>query len=277
MKGSHNSYKLFMSEIRNIPLLSPEEIASVPDRLAKGGETAAEIKNRLVMANLRLVAKIAMEYQHCGVDLEDLINEGNMGLMRAVDFYKPSKGKFPYYASLWIRQRITRYLSNCGRTIRIPVLQQAIYSKVLKFISAHKEKYSHTPSVESIALALKLSALRVKKVIESAATYYYLDQQTEVDGSAQTLGEFIPDESVVHGGQNIESEEKAKYLKAMFSCLNKREQIIIINRFGINCSRLTLSEVGKKVSLTRERVRQLEVKAIAKMKKYCQINKIVLF
>lgn len=277
MKGAHNSYKLFMSEIRNIPLLSPEEIASVPDRLAKGGETAAEIKNRLVMANLRLVAKIAMEYQHFGVDLEDLINEGNMGLMRAVDFYKPSKGKFPYYASLWIRQRITRYLSNCGRTIRIPVLQQAIYSKVLKFISAHKEKYSHTPSVESIALALKLSALRVKKVIESAATYYYLDQQTEVDGSAQTLGEFIPDESVVHGGQNIESEEKAKYLKAMFSCLNKREQIIIINRFGINCSRLTLSEVGKKVSLTRERVRQLEVKAIAKMKKYCQINKIVLF
>jgi RNA polymerase primary sigma factor len=272
---------MFISEIQDIPSFSKGEEEKLRDKAKKTQRISADQKERLILANLKLVIRIAVEYKDFGVDLEDLINEGNIGLMQAVDRYKPEKGRFPYYASLWIRQKITRFLSNYSRPIRIPVLQRTSYSKILKFIASYKEKHMHPPSEETIAESLGLSVKRVRTILTSISYFYSLEQSVDSklspDDSENTLSKIIPDEKYVSPDICIREKEKMVFLNEMLAKLNEKEQSVIKNRFGIGCSPLTLAEVGVKIQLTRERVRQIEEKALAKMKDYCSKNKIELF
>jgi RNA polymerase primary sigma factor len=270
-----DSVKMYLREIGKIPLLSLEEEQKLAAQAKKGSKRA---KDKLAESNMRLVVSIAKRYSGRGLDLLDLIQEGNTGLLRAVDKFDPEKGfKFSTYATWWIRQAITRAIADQARTIRIPVHMVETINRVLRMKRKMTQEMNREPTNKELADALKMEEEKVDYVMRIRQDIASLDATIgkEGDDEDSVLGDFVedeerdsPEDAAAH---QILKEQLAEIIKG----LSDREQKIIKMRFGVGGGRPhTLEEVGNEFAVTRERIRQIEAKALSKMRKNTNTKKL---
>lgn len=259
-----SSVKMYLREIGQYDLLSREEEIKLAGAAANGSQKA---KKDLVNHNLRLVVSIAKRYMGRGLTLLDLIQEGNIGLIKAVDKYNVSKGfKFSTYATYWIKQAISRAVMDQARNIRIPVHIIELMSNIKKFEHDFQQVHGREPKDTEVATAL---GIEVKKVKEA---YTWMKDTTSLDimvgdDEDTTVGSFIEDESVVPAFTAIEENDRTTAIKNILDTLNDREKMVIVRRFGIGLDRAeTLDEIGKELGLSRERIRQIEAAALRKLR-----------
>ncbi len=270
-----DSVRLYLREIGKIPLLTPDEEAVLAQRVIKGDKKA---KDKLAEANMRLVVSIAKRYSGRGLDFLDLIQEGNTGLLRAVEKFDPSKGfKFSTYATWWIRQAITRAIADQARTIRIPVHMVETINKVLRATRKLTQELNREPTVEEIAKEMDMEPEKIEYVMKIKQDIASLDQSVGRDGDDEdsVLGDFVEDEERVSPEDSAANQILKEQLASIISTLSEREQKIIKLRFGIGGGRPhTLEEVGAEFSVTRERIRQIEAKALSKLRKHKDTKKL---
>ncbi|MBR2659212.1 RNA polymerase sigma factor RpoD [Candidatus Saccharibacteria bacterium] len=270
-----DSVRLYLREIGKIPLLSNEEEAELAARVVKGDKKA---KDKLAEANMRLVVSIAKRYSGRGLDFLDLIQEGNTGLLRAVEKFDPDKGfKFSTYATWWIRQAITRAIADQARTIRIPVHMVETINKVMRATRKLTQELNREPTVEEIAKEMNMDTEKVEYVMRIKQDIASLDQSVgrEGDDEDSVLGDFVEDEERDSPEDSAANQILKEQLAEIISTLSEREQKIIKLRFGIGGGRPhTLEEVGAEFSVTRERIRQIEAKALSKLRKHKDTKKL---
>ncbi|MBR3368854.1 RNA polymerase sigma factor RpoD [Candidatus Saccharibacteria bacterium] len=270
-----DSVRLYLREIGKIPLLSQEEETELAQKVVKGDQKA---KDKMVEANMRLVVSIAKRYSGRGLDLLDLIQEGNTGLLRAVEKFNPEKGfKFSTYATWWIRQAITRAIADQARTIRIPVHMVETINKVLRTTRKLTVELNREPTNEEIAKELDMEPEKVDYVMRIKQDIASLDASVGRDGDDEdsVLGDFVEDEERASPEDSAVTQILKEQLAEILSTLSEREQKIIRMRFGIGGERPhTLEEVGAEFSVTRERIRQIEAKALSKLRKHKDTKKL---
>ena len=267
-----SSLDSYCDMIGKYPLLEISE----EQRLLKNYQTARgiskkRIREKLINSNLRLVVKIAKDYRGCGLSLEDLINEGNIGLMRAVERFKPNKGaKLSYYSSFWIRQSIFRALNNKARLIRIPCGAFEDYTKINNYIKEVESESGKRPELDEICKKLKISKKRVIDIIESTRAPASLDDFVGASNDSpegNTLFDIIEDKNCEPVLETLAQKERAKILNIFLNKLNERERAVLRHRFGLeNQDRETLEKIGLRFNVTRERIRQIENIALRKLK-----------
>ena len=252
--------KVYLKEIGRVPLLSAEEEVELAIRMSEGDVAA---KKRLSEANLRLVVSIAKRYVGRGMQFLDLIQEGNLGLIKAVEKFDHTKGfKFSTYATWWIRQAITRAIADQARTIRIPVHMVETINKVKKVNSQLLHENGHEPTNEQIAEKLEMPVEKVREIMRVAQEPVSLETPIGEEEDSH-LGDFIPDEDAPAPSHTMLKEQLAEVL----STLTPREEKVLRLRFGLEDGRSrTLEEVGKEFNVTRERIRQIEAKALRKLR-----------
>lgn len=262
--GADGALQLYMREVGQVPLLTIEEENALAARIKKGDEAARE---HMIRANLRLVVKIAREYEGLGLPLLDMINEGNMGLMRAVERFDPAKGgKLSTYASWWIKQSIRRGIANQAKTIRLPIHAMDKLSKATKVAAQLREELGREPEPEELAEALGVRASRLSEIRTAALRPASLDQPIGDDDS-NMLAEVVKDENARTPYEALEEKTLLSMLGDLVNRLGPREQRIIRQRFGLDGgSEKTLEEIGEKFNLTRERIRQLQNAALEKLR-----------
>ena len=270
-----DSVRLYLREIGKIPLLKPEEEQVLARKAAKGNKKA---KDKMVEANMRLVVSIAKRYSGRGLDFLDLIQEGNTGLLRAVDKFDPEKGfKFSTYATWWIRQAITRAIADQARTIRIPVHMVETINKVLRASRKLTQELNREPTVEEVAKEMDMDPEKVDYVMKIKQDIASLDASVGRDGDDEdsVLGDFVEDEERVSPEDAAANQILKEQLASILTTLSERELKIIKLRFGIGGGRPhTLEEVGTEFSVTRERIRQIEAKALSKLRKHKDTKKL---
>ncbi|MBQ6127441.1 RNA polymerase sigma factor RpoD [Candidatus Saccharibacteria bacterium] len=270
-----DSVRLYLREIGKIPLLSQEEELELAKKAAKGNKKA---KDKMVEANMRLVVSIAKRYSGRGLDFLDLIQEGNTGLLRAVEKFDPDKGfKFSTYATWWIRQAITRAIADQARTIRIPVHMVETINKVLRATRKLTQELNREPTIEEVAKEMDMEPEKVEYVMKIKQDIASLDQSVGRDGDDEdsVLGDFVEDEERISPEDSAANQILKEQLASIISTLSEREQKIIKLRFGIGGGRPhTLEEVGAEFSVTRERIRQIEAKALSKLRKHKDTKKL---
>ena len=270
-----DSVRLYLREIGKIPLLTPEEEADLAQRIVKGDKKA---KDKMVESNMRLVVSIAKRYGGRGLDFLDLIQEGNTGLLRAVDKFDPEKGfKFSTYATWWVRQAITRAIADQARTIRIPVHMVETINKVLRTTRKLTSELNREPTNEEIAKALNMEPEKIDYVMRIKQDIASLDASVGRDGDDEdsVLGDFVEDEDRDRPEDSAANQILKEQLSEIIATLTDREQKIIRLRFGIGGERPhTLEEVGSEFDVTRERIRQIEAKALAKLRKNKDTKKL---
>jgi RNA polymerase primary sigma factor len=243
-----------------------DHILEVWEKIAKAEYLVQEAKNELITRNLRLVVNIAKNYVGRGLPLLDLIQEGNIGLMKAVDKFKHEKGfKFSTYATWWIRQAITRALIDQTKTIRVPVHMMEFYNRVTKASRELTQTLGREPSNEEIAVKLGVPPRKVEEVFRAIQDPIAL--QTPVGDEDTELEDFIGDKTSPSPYDNAEEIETSEHIQKVLGTLTQKEERVIRMRFGIGVDRdHTLEEVGRHLCITRERVRQIEAKALRKLK-----------
>jgi RNA polymerase primary sigma factor len=268
-----DSVRLYLREIGKIPLLSAEEELALAQRVVAGEEKA---KHEMAEANMRLVVSIAKRYVGRGLDLLDLIQEGNTGLLRAVEKFDPDKGfKFSTYATWWIRQAITRAIADQARTIRIPVHMVETINKLLRTQRRLTQELNREPSNEEIAKAMEIEVDKVEHIMKIKQDISSLDASIRDDEEDSVLADFIEDEDTVSPEESATNQLLKEQVKDMLGALTEREQKIIKLRFGLEDGKShTLEEVGQEFSVTRERIRQIEAKALAKLRKHRDAKKL---
>lgn len=259
-----NSVKVYLKGISKYTLLTKEEEVELAEAAAKGNQAA---KEKLINHNLRLVVSIAKRYMGHGLPLLDLIQEGNLGLMKAVERYDVSKGfKFSTYATYWIKQAISRGLADQARNIRIPVHMITFMSEIRKFEHDFQQAHNRKPKEAEVAAALKVD---IKKIKEA---YSWMNDTTSLDivvGDDEdvTIESFIEDESAPTAFTSIEDADRNAAIQNILNTLSDREKVVIMRRFGIGSSRAeTLDEIGKDFGLSKERIRQIEATALRKLR-----------
>jgi RNA polymerase primary sigma factor len=262
-----------LREIGKIPLLSAEEELELAQRVVKGDKGA---KDKMAEANMRLVVSIAKRYVGRGLDLLDLIQEGNTGLLRAVEKFDPDKGfKFSTYATWWIRQAITRAIADQARTIRIPVHMVETINKLLRTQRRLTQELNREPTNEEIAKAMEIDVDKVEHIMKIKQDISSLDASIRDDEEDSVLADFIEDEDTVSPEESATGQLLKEQVKDMLSALTEREQKILKLRFGLEDGKShTLEEVGQEFSVTRERIRQIEAKALAKLRKHRDAKKL---
>ena len=259
--------KVYLKEIGRVPLLTPEEEIDLALKIQAGGPDGEKAKQRLSEANLRLVVSIAKRYVGRGMQFLDLIQEGNLGLIKAVEKFDHTKGfKFSTYATWWIRQALTRAIADQARTIRIPVHMVETINKVKKVSSQLLHEMGHDPSAEEIAERLEMPVDKVREIMRVAQEPVSLETPIGEEEDSH-LGDFIPDDDAPipaeAASQTLLKEQLADVLKT----LTPREEKVLRLRFGLEDGRpRTLEEVGKEFNVTRERIRQIEAKALRKLR-----------
>ena len=256
--------RMYLKEIGKVPLLSADEEIELAKRMVQGDE---EAKKRLCEANLRLVVSIAKRYVGRGMLFLDLIQEGNLGLIKAVDKFDYTKGyKFSTYATWWIRQAITRSIADQARTIRIPVHMVETINKLIRVSRQLLQTYGREPSPEEIAVEMGLSVEKVREIQKIAQEPVSLETPIGEEEDSH-LGDFIPDEDVPAPAEAAAFSMLKEQLVEVLDTLTEREQKVLKLRFGLDDGRArTLEEVGKEFDVTRERIRQIEAKALRKLR-----------
>jgi RNA polymerase primary sigma factor len=262
-----DSVRLYLREIGKIPLLSAEEELALAQRVVRGEPGA---KDQMAEANMRLVVSIAKRYVGRGLDLLDLIQEGNTGLLRAVEKFDPDKGfKFSTYATWWIRQAITRAIADQARTIRIPVHMVETINKLLRTQRRLTQDLNREPTNEEIAAVMELEVEKVEHIMKIKQDISSLDASVRDDEEDSVLGDFIVDEDTVTPEESATGSLLKEHVKDLLGTLTEREQKILKLRFGLEDGKShTLEEVGQEFMVTRERIRQIEAKALAKLRKH---------
>ena len=264
--------RMYLKEIGRISLLSPEEELELSEKVAAGDEDA---KNKLAESNLRLVVSIAKRYVGRGLLFLDLIQEGNIGLMKAVDKFDSDKGyKFSTYATWWIRQAITRALADQARTIRVPVHMVETINKMSRIQRQLTLELNREPSEEELAKKMGISVEKVREVIKISQEPVSLETPIGEEDDSH-LGDFIKDESSMSPEEYATNEILKEEIKSVLMTLQVREQEVLELRFGlIDGTCHTLEEVGKKFNVTRERIRQIEAKALRKLRHPSRAKKL---
>ncbi|NLP34013.1 MAG: RNA polymerase sigma factor RpoD [Clostridiales bacterium] len=264
LSGSEDPVHLYLKEIGNYPLLTMDEEIELSKLIEQGDE---EAKNLLAESNLRLVVSIAKRYVGRGLSFLDLIQEGNLGLIKAVEKFDYTKGfKFSTYATWWIRQAITRSIADQSRTIRIPVHMSEVINRTYRVSRSLLQELGREPTEDELAEAMKLPVEKVREVLKVSADPVSLDTPIGEEDDSH-LGDFIQDDTIVG------PEEAATYailkdqITKLLDTLTEREQRVLVLRFGLQDGRSrTLEEVGKEFNVTRERIRQIEAKALRKLR-----------
>ncbi len=261
---SDTSLRAYMNEIAKTDLLTIEEELELAERIKDGDEKARE---HMIRANLRLVVKIARDYSNYGLPLADLISEGNIGLMKAVEKYEPAKGgKLSTYAAWWIKQSIKRALSNQSKTVRLPVHMVDKIARLRKISAALTEELGREPNDEELAEILGIPRKKLALLKQAAQRPTSLDAPVSME-STGTVSETIGDSSAIDPHEALASKEIHGELNGLRKLLDKRESKIIDARFGLTGKRpMTLEEISRDFGVTRERIRQLQNKALEKMR-----------
>lgn len=302
---SDDSVRLYLREIGKIPLLNAEEelelaqkvvanrdeLAEVSEKLEAEDITASERnklkskavklskpKDKMAEANMRLVVSIAKRYSGRGLDFLDLIQEGNTGLLRAVEKFDPDKGfKFSTYATWWIRQAITRAIADQARVIRIPVHMVETINKLLRTQRRMTQELNREPTMEELSKELEMEPSKIEYVMKIKQDIHSLDAGVGRDGDEEdsVLSDFIEDEDSTTPEEAAANQLLKEQVQAILSTLSDREQKIVKMRFGLeNGKSHTLEEVGQEFAVTRERIRQIEAKALAKLRKHKDAKKL---
>jgi RNA polymerase primary sigma factor len=268
-----DSVRLYLREIGKIPLLNAEDELALAKRVVAGDKQA---KDQMAEANLRLVVSIAKRYVGRGLDLLDLIEEGNTGLLRAVEKFDPDKGfKFSTYATWWIRQAITRAIADQARTIRIPVHMVETINKLLRTQRRLTQDLNREPTNAEIAKEMEIDEAKVEHIMKIKQDISSLDASIRDDEEESVLADFIEDEDTITPEESATSQLLKEQVKDMLGALTEREQKILKLRFGLEDGKQhTLEEVGQEFSVTRERIRQIEAKALAKLRKHKDARKL---
>ena len=262
--STEDPVRMYLKEIGNVPLLSTEEEIELAKKVEEGDEAA---KKKLTEANLRLVVSIAKKYVGRGMPFLDLIQEGNMGLMKAVDKFDYSKGyKFSTYATWWIRQAITRGIADTGRTIRVPVHMVETINKTLRMTRTLLQELGREPTPEEVAERLNVPVSRVREVLKISRDPVSLDTPIGEEDDSH-LGDFIEDDSALSPADSAAFSMLREELNTALESLTDRERQVVELRFGLRDGRArTLEEVGREFNVTRERIRQIEAKALRKLR-----------
>ena len=262
--STEDPVRMYLKEIGNVPLLTTEQEVELAKRVEAGDE---EAKKQLTEANLRLVVSIAKKYVGRGMPFLDLIQEGNMGLMKAVDKFDYTKGyKFSTYATWWIRQAITRGIADTGRTIRVPVHMVETINKTLRMTRTLLQELGREPTPEEVAERLNVSVSRVREVLKISRDPVSLDTPIGEEDDSH-LGDFIEDDSALSPADSAAFSMLRAELATALESLTDRERQVVKLRFGLEDGRArTLEEVGKEFNVTRERIRQIEAKALRKLR-----------
>lgn len=265
-----NSIKIYMREMGQFSMLSADEEVKLAHRIAEGDQSA---KNELIEANLRLVVSLARHYQGCGLSYQDLIQEGNIGLIKAAEKFDVSKGfRFSTYASWWIKQALSRAIADQSRTIRIPVHMTENINKFKKTERELLSQLNREPKIKEIADAMGISEKQAKEIQSYIVEPTSLDIQVGDDDDT-TIGSFIEDTHFVNPESAYIKESNGDVVNAVLDTLSDREANILRLRFGIGGKKaMTLEEVGKEYGLTRERIRQIEAKALRKLRHPSRAN-----
>lgn len=259
-----DSTRYYLKEISKIPLLSFEEEKALALRIANGDKEAEDI---MVQHNLRLVVSIAKKYTGCGLSLLDLIQEGNTGLIEAARKYDVNKGfRFSTYATWWVRQKIGRALSDQSRSIRIPAHIAELVSRIKKVTGTLIQKLGRTPTEEELAAVLGVEVDKIKIALDMSQAVSSLDVPVG-DDEETTVGDLQADKSAQNPMTNLITEANRQVIESVLATLNEREANVLRLRFGFDTDHAyTLEEIGEVLGVTRERVRQIEVKALRKMR-----------
>ncbi|MBE5959236.1 MAG: RNA polymerase sigma factor RpoD [Lachnospiraceae bacterium] len=270
--GTEDPVRMYLKEIGTVPLLSADEELELARRKADGDE---EAKQKLIEANLRLVVSIAKRYTGRGMSFLDLVQEGNLGLIKGVEKFDYEKGyKLSTYATWWIRQSVTRALADHARTIRVPVHMVETINRMSKMQRKLTLELGYEPSTQELAKALDMSEEKVLEIMQIAREPASLETPIgEEDDS--NLGDFVADNNTVTPEANIESVMLREHIDTLLEDLKEREREVIILRFGLRDGHpRTLEEVGKEFKVTRERIRQIEAKALRKLRNPVRSKKI---
>lgn len=273
--NSDDSVKIYLQQIGKIPLLTPEEELAVAREIKEhNSEHAKEV---LVNANLRLVVSIAKKYIGRGLSFLDLIQEGNLGLMKAAEKFDYAKGyKFSTYATWWIQQSITRAIADKSRIIRLPVHMIETLSKIKKVTMDLTTETGKVPSKEEIAYRVGIPVGKLAALIKSAQSTISIETPATVKDESSKLGDFIVDEHTLSPDSKVTQENLFDDIRKMLNQLSPKERDVLIMRYGLNDdgNRKTLEEIGSRYGVSRERIRQIENRAISKLKKLCKNNNL---
>lgn len=271
---SDDSVRLYLREIGRIPLLTAEEELALAQKVVAGDKAA---KDQMAAANMRLVVSIAKRYSGRGLDFLDLIQEGNTGLLRAVEKFDPDKGfKFSTYATWWIRQAITRAIADQARVIRIPVHMVETINKLLRTQRRMTQELNREPTIEELAKEMEMEPEKIEYVMKIKQDVNSLDAAVRDDEEDSVLGDFIEDEDTKSPDEAATEQLLKEQVQGILeSALSERELKIVKMRFGLEDGKNhTLEEVGHEFAVTRERIRQIEAKALAKLRKHKDAKKL---
>ena len=260
-----DAIRLYLKDIKKLPLLTPEEEIDLAKKIKKGDKAA---RHKMIQSNLRLVINIAKKYSYFGVSMLDLIEEGNLGLMKAVTKFNPKKGyRFSTYAAWWIRQYISRAIANQGKTVRIPVYVLELLMRFKKVTEKLTESLKRKPRLNEIAKRMKIPIKRVRELNKMATGISSLNAPVGEDGTTEFMN-LIEDENIVSAVDGLSNFFMKERIKELLGRMSKREQKILSLRFGLKDGvTYTLRDTAKHFGITRERVRQIEAAAMRKMKK----------
>ena len=265
---SEESLDRYLVEISRMPMITPDQEVELAQIIRKGGKKGEEAKEKLVTANLRFVVSVAKQYQHQGVPLSDLINEGNLGLITAADKFDETRGfKFISYAIWWIRQSILQSIVEYSSIVRRPQSQIAISNKIKNATNEFIQKYQRYPSAEELSDIISLEIDKIEKAIQAEAHVASIDAPiTEDEGT--TMADMISSSSEYASDRKVDYDSMCNDLmQVLTSILNERERIIVIQSFGIGCPERGLDAIGNDLGLTRERVRQIRERGLDKVRK----------
>ncbi len=275
--SSDDSVKIYLQQIGKIPLLSGEQELDVAKKIK---ETCSDFyKNVLVNANLRLVVSIAKKYIGRGLSFLDLIQEGNLGLMKAAERFDYTKGyKFSTYATWWIQQSITRAIADKARIIRLPIHMIESLGKIRKATLDLTAEFGRTPTKQEISNRLNISLSKLNSIIKSVQSTISMDTPTNSSDETAKIADFIVDNSTITPDGRVSQENLLEDIRKMLNQLSQKERDVLILRYGLDSSgaRKTLDEIGTQYGVSRERIRQIENRAISKLKKLCKTKQLTV-
>jgi RNA polymerase primary sigma factor len=273
---SEESLDKYLAEISRVPIITPDQEVELAQIIRKGGKRGDKAKEKLVTANLRFVVSVAKQYQHQGVPLSDLINEGNLGLITAADKFDETRGfKFISYAIWWIRQSILQAIAEYSNIVRRPQSQISVSNKIKKATNEFVQKQQRNPTADELSEIISLEIDKIEKAIQTEAHVNSLDAPVSEDADS-TMADVMASSPEYAADRTVNHESMCSDLmQVLCDVLNERERLIVIQNFGIGCPERSLDDIGYGMGLTRERVRQIRERSLDKVRK-CDKSKYLL-